>query len=45
MNIIKRVKLCQAGQGVNRYLYVLERVYQDNIDDFKDFDKPEIFEN
>ncbi|MCM1989105.1 choline/carnitine O-acyltransferase [Oceanirhabdus seepicola] len=39
----RRVKLCQSGQGVNRYLYVLESVYKDYGKEMGILEKPELF--
>ncbi|MCY6369969.1 choline/carnitine O-acyltransferase [Clostridium ganghwense] len=39
----RRVKLCQAGQGVNRYLYVLESVYKDYGKEMGITEKPSLF--
>ena len=39
----RRVKLCQAGKGVNRYLYVLESIYEDFGKEMGIEKKPELF--
>jgi carnitine O-acetyltransferase len=39
----RRVKLCQAGEGVNRYLYVLESLYKDFGLEMGITEKPELF--
>lgn len=39
----RRVKLCQAGEGVNRYLYVLESIYEDFGKEMGIEEKPELF--
>ncbi|CAH2211954.1 choline/carnitine O-acyltransferase [Tepidibacter aestuarii] len=39
----RRVKLCQSGQGVNRYLYVLESVYKDYGKEMGIVEKPDLF--
>lgn len=39
----RRVKLCQSGQGVNRYLYVLESIFEDYGEEMGIDDKPSLF--
>ncbi|WBW96461.1 choline/carnitine O-acyltransferase [Oceanirhabdus sp. W0125-5] len=39
----RRVKLCQSGNGVNRYLYVLESVFNDYGKEMGIHEKPELF--
>lgn len=39
----RRVKLCQVGEGVNRYLYVLESIYEDFGKEMGIEKKPELF--
>lgn len=39
----RRVKECQSGDGVNRYLYVLEEIYNDYKEELGIKEKPEFF--
>ncbi|PIC63487.1 hypothetical protein CSV79_11450 [Sporosarcina sp. P13] len=40
----RRVKLCQSGEGVNRYLYVLESVYKDFGESMGIAEQPSLFD-
>lgn len=39
----RRVKECQSGDGVNRYLFVLEEIYKDYKEELEIKEKPEFF--
>lgn len=39
----RRVKICQAGEGVNRYLFVLESIYKDFKGELNIEEEPNLF--